>query len=179
MTKYEIMFEALQERVNSGELTIEDAQILNDVAYEKYADDDTEYEEVTESSDNEGITYEEYLESMEEELFGGNIIEEKSARGFHKKFAKLKSDEEDGEIETNGWSATHTHKVNNRNGQLLTKHTHTQHTQPGFHDAKKIKKSFDDTKGLNLNDEHQTQDVATKIANAASYKHAIRSKYVK
>ena len=81
MTKYEIMFEALQERVNSGELTIEDAQILNDVAYEKYADDDTEYEEVTESSD-EGVTYEEYLESMEEELFGEAT---RLAKEIHKK----------------------------------------------------------------------------------------------
>ena len=45
MTKYDIIFESLQEKVNSGELTVEDAEILNDVAYEKYGDDDTEYEE--------------------------------------------------------------------------------------------------------------------------------------
>lgn len=63
MTKYEIIFESLQEKVNTGELTLEDAEILNDVAYEKYAEDETEYEEA-------GMTYEEYLESMEEEMFG-------------------------------------------------------------------------------------------------------------
>ena len=66
MTKYEIMYEALQEKVNSGELTVEDAEILNDIAYERYAEDMTEY---TESSDND-MTYDEYLESMEEDLFG-------------------------------------------------------------------------------------------------------------
>ena len=43
MTKYEIIFEALQEKVNSGELTFEDASTLNDMAYEKY---------VVEASDN-------------------------------------------------------------------------------------------------------------------------------
>jgi len=70
MTKYEIIFESIQDKVNSGELTMEDAKVLNDVAFEKYGDDETEYEEVTESFEEEGVTYEEYLESMEEELFG-------------------------------------------------------------------------------------------------------------
>lgn len=36
MDKYEIIFNALQERVNTGELTIEKAEQLNDLAYEKY-----------------------------------------------------------------------------------------------------------------------------------------------
>ena len=67
MTKYEIIYEALQEKVNSGELTVEDAEILNDIAYERYAKDMTEY---TESCDDEGMTYDEYFESMEDELFG-------------------------------------------------------------------------------------------------------------
>ena len=66
MTKYEIMYEALQEKVNSGELTVEDAEILNDIAYEKYGKDMTDY---TESSE-EGMTYEEYLDIMEGVLFG-------------------------------------------------------------------------------------------------------------
>lgn len=35
MTKYEIIFEALQERVNSGELTLEEAETLNDLSYIK------------------------------------------------------------------------------------------------------------------------------------------------
>lgn len=51
MTKYDIMFESIQEKVNSGELTIEDAQVLNEIAFEKYGDDDTEYDTVTESLD--------------------------------------------------------------------------------------------------------------------------------
>ena len=56
MTKYDIIFEELQYKVNSGELAVEDAQILNDLAYEKYSE--------------ESVTYDQYLESMEEELFG-------------------------------------------------------------------------------------------------------------
>jgi hypothetical protein len=83
MTKYDIIFEQLQSKVNSGELTMEDAQILNDVAFEKYGEDDTEYEEVTESSnEDECVTYEEYLEAMEEELFGEAT---RLAKEIHKK----------------------------------------------------------------------------------------------
>ena len=89
MTKYDIIFESLQEKVNSGELTVEDAQVLNDVAYEKYGDDDTEYEEVTESSDDEGVTYDEYLESMEEELFGEAT---RLAKEIHKKTIQHEQD---------------------------------------------------------------------------------------
>lgn len=36
MTKYELIAEALQDKVNSGELTLEDANRLNDLAYTKY-----------------------------------------------------------------------------------------------------------------------------------------------
>ena len=50
MNKYEIIYESLQERVNSGELSIEDAQVLNDLAYDKFGDDDTEMEEVFDES---------------------------------------------------------------------------------------------------------------------------------
>lgn len=49
MTRYHIIFESLQDRVDIGELSVEDASILNDMAYEKYGDDDTEYEAVTEA----------------------------------------------------------------------------------------------------------------------------------
>ena len=52
MTKYEIMYEELQDKVNSGELTVEDAEILNDMAYERYADDISEY---TESGEEDEI----------------------------------------------------------------------------------------------------------------------------
>ena len=63
MTKYEIMYEALQDKVNSGELTVEDAEILNDIVYERYADN-IDY----------NITYDEYLESMEYELFNEGFV---------------------------------------------------------------------------------------------------------
>ena len=93
MTKYDIIFEALQERINSGELTVEDAEILNDVAFEKYGDDDTKYEEVTESSDDkESITYEEYLECMEEELFGEAT---RLAKEIHKKNEEFQNKREE------------------------------------------------------------------------------------
>ena len=36
MDKYEVIFESLQERVNKGELTMEQAERLNDMAYAKY-----------------------------------------------------------------------------------------------------------------------------------------------
>ena len=44
MTMYESVFNKLQERVNSGELTLEDANRLNDYAYKKYV---VEAEEVS------------------------------------------------------------------------------------------------------------------------------------
>ena len=81
MTKYQIMFEALQEKVNSGELTFEDADALNKIAFEKYGDDETEYVESC-SDEEEGMTHEEYLESMETELFGEAT---RLAKVIHKK----------------------------------------------------------------------------------------------
>ena len=86
MKKYDIIFNELQTKVESGELTLEQAETLNDIAYEKYADDDTEYEELTESYNDEGMTYEEYLESMEEELFGEAT---RLAKEIHKRNIEL------------------------------------------------------------------------------------------
>lgn len=37
-TKYDVIFENLQEKVSKGELTLEDAMKVNDLAYEKYSD---------------------------------------------------------------------------------------------------------------------------------------------
>lgn len=54
MTKYEIIYEALQDKVISGELTVDDIEILNDLAYEIYVDNISEYNETT--SENEDIT---------------------------------------------------------------------------------------------------------------------------
>ena len=81
MTKYEIMYEALQDKVNSGELTVEDAKILNDIAYEKFGEDMTDY---TESSE-EGMTYEEYLDIMEGVLFGNKNNPLKDRANKHRK----------------------------------------------------------------------------------------------
>ena len=39
MTKYDLIFEALQDQVESGDLTVETAEYLNDIAYELYSDD--------------------------------------------------------------------------------------------------------------------------------------------
>ena len=39
MTKYEIIYEELQNRVNEGLLTLEDAELINDMAYEKYVNE--------------------------------------------------------------------------------------------------------------------------------------------
>lgn len=44
MTRYEKIFESLQEKVNSGEMTFEEAEELNDIAFEKYA---TESDDLT------------------------------------------------------------------------------------------------------------------------------------
>ena len=38
MTKYDILYEAIQEQYENGELTLETAEYLNDVAYELYSD---------------------------------------------------------------------------------------------------------------------------------------------
>ena len=39
MTMYDVIHEELQDRVDCGMLTLEDAEILDDVAYERYVDD--------------------------------------------------------------------------------------------------------------------------------------------
>ena len=65
MNRYNIIFEALQERVELGELTVEQAEVLNDIAYEKYVES---YDE------DEDITYGEYLEALEYEIFEENDV---------------------------------------------------------------------------------------------------------
>lgn len=49
MTKYDLIYEALQDQVNIGELTFETAEYLNDVAYEMYGDEELDGEEFTEA----------------------------------------------------------------------------------------------------------------------------------
>lgn len=36
MTKYNLIFKTLQSKVNSGELTLEQAEEVNELAYQKY-----------------------------------------------------------------------------------------------------------------------------------------------
>lgn len=36
MNRYEMIFDAIQEKVNSGELSLEKANEVNDLAYDKY-----------------------------------------------------------------------------------------------------------------------------------------------
>ena len=42
MNTYDIIFEALCDRVESGELTLEDAEIINDLAYDRYVNETTQ-----------------------------------------------------------------------------------------------------------------------------------------
>ena len=49
MTKYEIILEALQNQVDSGELTFETAEYLNNVAFEMYSDEELDGVEFTEA----------------------------------------------------------------------------------------------------------------------------------
>ena len=52
MTKYDVIYEELQSQVESGDLTVETAEYLNDVAYEMYGDDELDDEEFTEAQKN-------------------------------------------------------------------------------------------------------------------------------
>lgn len=65
MTKYDIIYESLVEKVNNEELTLEEAQELNKLAFEKYRD--------TEIEDNDSVTLEEAME-----IIGGYLMEAKS-----------------------------------------------------------------------------------------------------
>ena len=52
MTKYDIMYEALQSKVVSGELTVETAEYLNDVAFEMYSKEEVKEDTFTEGQVN-------------------------------------------------------------------------------------------------------------------------------
>ena len=41
MNKYDLIFEAVQESLNNGEITLEEAELLNDYAYDKYVEEAT------------------------------------------------------------------------------------------------------------------------------------------
>lgn len=59
MDKYNTIAEYLQEAVNTGELSLEEASMINDAAYERYV----------ESEDSDMITVEEALDLVEDILF--------------------------------------------------------------------------------------------------------------
>ena len=65
MNKYDIIFEALQQKVNAGILTLEDAEILNDLAYEKYISEANNVSIISEAKDcfNE-------LQTVSKDFFG-------------------------------------------------------------------------------------------------------------
>ena len=61
MTKYDVLYEALQEQVETGDITLETAEYLNDIAYELYSEEeipdyDLESELISEAT--------EYLENI-------------------------------------------------------------------------------------------------------------------
>ena len=81
MTKYEAIADQIQHRYDIGEITLEQANELNDMAYNKYISEmadindgeitPEEYLEALESvldDENEGLTPEEYLEALESAL---------------------------------------------------------------------------------------------------------------
>ena len=93
MTKYDIIFDELQVKVESGELTLEDAQILNEMAFEKFGDDETEYEEVTEAY------YDGHIKRNENDM---NVIKkhfEKEIKDIDKEIEKLEHKKK--KLETN------------------------------------------------------------------------------
>ena len=87
MTRYEAIYEELTERVEAGELSLEDAEIINEAAAEKYLDEDYYDESYEDEFDPEEFdeavdmcvdilldedfceTAEEYLDIMDMEMF--------------------------------------------------------------------------------------------------------------
>lgn len=67
MTKYSLLAEAIQEKLDNGELSLEDANVLNDMAYEKYADEEVSDSEVYEESEGP-VTLGEVLNFVEASL---------------------------------------------------------------------------------------------------------------
>lgn len=52
MTKYSLLAEAIQEKLDNEELSLEDANVLNDMAYEKYADEEIDESELYDESED-------------------------------------------------------------------------------------------------------------------------------
>ena len=61
MSMYEKVFSVLQEKVSNGELAMDDAEALNDLAYERYAD--SQYQDT-----NETITLEDAMNYIDDAL---------------------------------------------------------------------------------------------------------------
>lgn len=79
MDKYEAMYSLIQEKVNNGDLSVEQAEVLNDAAYIKYVLNESACDDVMEESELEQAyaDYNAYVESIQEMYNGGLItIEE-------------------------------------------------------------------------------------------------------
>ena len=84
MTMYEKIFEKLQERINSGELTLEDANRLNDYAYNKYV------VEAEESSNDE-----ELVNSLLQKVEDGFKLPKKLKEAINEVLSDDESNEDD------------------------------------------------------------------------------------
>ena len=80
MTKYDVIYEELQSQVESGDLTVETAEYLNDVAYEMYGDDELDDEEFTEAQKNRT-----WQKKQEEQRQGGKNASRATKNGMIKK----------------------------------------------------------------------------------------------
>lgn len=88
MTKYEMIVEALQEKVNNGELTLEDANKLNDMAFEKYCGN-----EFTEASDDNKDL--ELIDQLRELVEAGKVTLDKDSTKCIKNLIKGAEEGED------------------------------------------------------------------------------------
>lgn len=82
MTKYDVIYEELQSQVESGDLTIETAEYLNDVAYEMYADEELDGDEFTEAMSNY-----KWQQKLEDQRQKGKNASKKKKKGIGQKMA--------------------------------------------------------------------------------------------
>ena len=64
MNEYDLIYEELCERVECGELTLEEAEIINDVAYDKYVKEANIYDKIIDKHADASDRYEEKLNKI-------------------------------------------------------------------------------------------------------------------
>ena len=64
MNEYELIYEELCERVECGELTLEEAEIINDVAYDKYVKEANIYDKIIDKHASASDRYGEKLDKI-------------------------------------------------------------------------------------------------------------------